>query len=231
MTATSGRRSIRESATPRTTQASGSTIAACRNESPSARGTTFWATMRAGMQGELGVGAVPEEQVVAEVLAAGRGRSAQAPQGAELATTTLVPALDRDAFPDRLHHPRDLVAEHGGRLEHPRVVAPPIDLDVGATGERRLVAEQDLARARDRDREVLDPDVFLAMEDGRPHGGGHDRPISTTTFSTPGAGREATSTARADSSSGKRCVTSERTSICRSNTSRAARSWMSAEEL
>ena len=157
----------------------------------------------------------------------------QLPQGAELATTTRAPgARSRTPSPDRLHHPRHLVAEHGGRGEHARVIAAAEDLHVGAAGEGGLVAQHDLARARLGHRRGLRC-ARLPCRGAPPRAWWRSsaRLISTTTLSTPGAGRAAVSMARADSSRGNRWVTRLRTSICRSKTRRAARSWMSAEEL
>ena len=68
-------RPIQLSSTPRTTQASGSTMAASRKPRPSSRGTQVLPHDPGRDPRELRVGAVPEEQVVAQAGAVVRGSS------------------------------------------------------------------------------------------------------------------------------------------------------------
>ena len=70
---------------------------------------------------------------------------------------------------DLLHHPRDLVAEHGRRHDHLRVVAAAEDLGVGAAREGHPCAQQHVSRLQARNGDPLDPHVLLPVEDGRPH--------------------------------------------------------------
>jgi len=122
-----------------------------------------------GQAGELRVGAVPEEQVVAQArplppagaaLAAGRGVGGH---------HRVAPPPPVDPGADLLDDARHLVAEERRRHDHPRVIAAAEDLGVGAAGERGLDADQDLARPRARHRHVLDAEVALSVEDGRAH--------------------------------------------------------------
>ena len=144
-----------------------------------------------GNERELRVGPVPEEKVVAQVLPPPRAEGAR-PAGRRVGHHHGRPGLEApDAASHRLHHPRHLVAEHGGRGQHPRVVAAAEDLHVGPAGEGGPVAQDDLARARRGHLQVLDPHVLAPVEHGGAHGAAHPRLISTTTFRTPGAGRAA----------------------------------------
>src|SRR6185436_5646599 len=188
---------------------------------------------------ELGVGAVPEEEVVAQarhlvaaVVAIAAGRGVGGHDGhARLEGF--------DSGRDLFHDARHLVPEHGRRHDHLRVVAAPEDLGVRAAGEGHPRPEQDVARLQRRHLHLLDAHVLTPVEHGRLHLRSHEySPRCHTgavrcsiTFSTPGAGWAAISTARGASSREKRCVTSSRTRISRANTSWAARSWTSTDAL
>jgi hypothetical protein len=122
-----------------------------------------------GQADVLTVGAVDEEQVLAEV-------------GAPCAAEPALPARRRvgrhdpvalpdpgHAAADRGHHPGQLVAEDGGHVgDHHRVAAPQ-GLDVGAAGERGLYADHDTARLRLGHRDLLEPEVAGTVEDLRAH--------------------------------------------------------------
>ena len=145
-----------------------------------------------GDAGELRVGPVPEEEVVAQARAV-------VPAVVALAAGGRVGHDHGRARLDALHprphlldDPGHLVAEDRGRGDHPRVVAAPVDLEVGAAGERHLGAEEHVPGLQAGDVHLLDPHVLAAVEHGGLHPSGHrlssPAPGHRTTLSVPGRG-------------------------------------------
>lgn len=123
----------------------------------------------------FGVGAVQEEEVIAEVglsdaawMAgkAGGGIGGNDP-GADGPTAGLRMDLGDDAG--------EFVSEGAGRGEHPGVITAAIDLEIGAAGEGGLDAEADFTGLEWGRDESLDADLFPAVEDGSAHGWGRLR--------------------------------------------------------
>ncbi len=59
-----------------------------------------------------------------------------------------------------------LVAEERGRHDHARVIAAAKDLQIGSAGERRADADDQLARCGLGNGNLLDANIFAAVEDG-----------------------------------------------------------------
>ena len=95
------------------------------------------ATMRAGNADVLGVGAVVEQQILAQIFLAALAEEALA-AGRRIGRHHAL--ARRGNFVTSLAHRDDVagqfVPEQGRRHDHPRVVAAAKDLDVGAAGER-----------------------------------------------------------------------------------------------
>jgi hypothetical protein len=118
----------------------------------------------------LGVGAIVEEQVFAEIfLAATTMETTQARRGisgdytladAPAGVNTLAQSCD---FAD------DFVAEHGGRLNHARVVAALPDFEISAIREREANAKQNFVGGQSWHVDSFDAEVFAAIK----HSGGH----------------------------------------------------------
>jgi len=119
---------------------------------------------------ELGVGAVVEEEVVAEVLlVVAAEETGVARRGVE-GKHTVAESKSGSAVADLDDGSGELVAEEAVGGEHFGVVAAAVDLEVGTAGEGRAYAQDQLARARDGDGDVLDAEVFPAAKGGGSHG-------------------------------------------------------------
>ena len=110
----------------------------------------------------LGVGAVQERaQVLAQrLLAAAAGRAL--PAGRRVRGHDTPPGCDVD--------PAELVAERARRLGQQEWMPAPEGLRVGAVGERHLDLDEDVALARLRPGDLLDPQVAGPVVHERPHG-------------------------------------------------------------
>src|SRR5207237_4381832 len=75
----------------------------------------------------------------------------------------------RDPFANRIDLPGELVAKDGGRHDHAGVIAAPEDFEIRPASQRDPYAHADFAGTDGRHRNVLDPHVLLAIEDGRGH--------------------------------------------------------------
>lgn len=118
----------------------------------------------------LCVGAVEEEQVVAEVglvASAGRAHAAGGGVGGDDTIADVPVGGCGVDFGDRAG---ELMAEGAGRGEHPGVVAASEDLEVGAAGEGGADPDADFAGLEGGFGDVLDPDIFLSVEHGGAHG-------------------------------------------------------------
>ena len=122
-----------------------------------------------GDEEEFGVGAVIENEAIAKVflivaavvaLAAGRGvEGNDAVSGAK----------GGDAAADLVDSACQLVAERDGGLEHARVIAAAVDLEVGPAGERGVHTHDDLARTGLRHGNLLNAQILAAVENGGCH--------------------------------------------------------------
>ena len=146
---------------------------------------------------------------------------------------TDVPGFDaQDPGTHLLDDTRDLVPEEGRRLDHPRVVPAPVDLDVRPAGERRARAQQHLARAGAGQLDTLHADVLAPVHHRRPHSPRHAGALpSRRTFSVPGARPIASSKASLPRATGSRWLTSSATRTVRLHTSSAASCCTSIDEL
>ncbi len=118
----------------------------------------------------LGVGAVVEEQVVAEVLLVVAAEEAGvAGRGVER-EDAVADGERGDAFADLDDGSGEFVAEEAIEGEHFGVVAAAVDLEVGAAGKGGAHAQDQLAGSGRGDRDILDAEVFLAAKDGGSHG-------------------------------------------------------------
>jgi hypothetical protein len=116
-----------------------------------------------GNRDEFGVGSVVEEQVVAEVLLVA---------AAEVALIAWSRVEGDDAVADSeipnagtyfVDNARELMPEGHGQSEHARVIAATVNLEVGATGEGGLDANDDLSRTGNGYREALKAHIFAAV--------------------------------------------------------------------
>ena len=187
----------------------------------------------------LGVGAVDEEEIVAEVRLAAPARRARPARRRVRGDRPVPGPHPTHARPDRGDRPRELVAEDGRHPRDHHGMAAPEGLHVRAAGQRGLDPEHHLTRARLRDRRVLEPEIAGAVEDLRSHRAprtparpGRPRsdhwlpalPISTKTLSA--SRRSMRPTASARRSSGTRCEQSSatRTAPLRMRSKASARS-------
>ena len=180
---------------------------------PAGSGSRFFATMRAGIARELGVGAVPEQQVVAQasrpVRAVGaRRRTAPSSRPRRARSRRARPRRPR---PTASTTPAISWPKSAGGVSIARVVAAAEHLHVGAAGERRPRAHERPRPAPARgSRHVLDR-ARPRGRAARPRAWSRSRQSPRSmTFSTPGPGRVASATAAGASASGKRCVISAR---------------------
>ena len=118
---------------------------------------------------ELGVGTVVEEEVVTEVLlviateeagVAGRGVEGE---------DAVADGEGSDTFAELHYGSGEFVAEEAVEGEHFGVVAAAVDLEIGAAGEGGADAQHQLAGGSDRDRHVLNAEVFLTVKNGGSH--------------------------------------------------------------
>ena len=123
---------------------------------------------------ELGISAVVEDQIVAKIFLAVQAEVAQAARrGVErddaVAGREIGDSLAR--FDDRAGK---LVAEERGRNNHARVISAAKDFEIGAAGESRAHADDELARGCLGNGNLLDANIFAAVKDGGAHG---DAPV------------------------------------------------------
>ena len=123
---------------------------------------------------ELGVGAVVEEQVVAEVLlvvaAEEAGVTGRRVEGKDAVAEGKV----GDAIADLDDGSGELVAEEAVKGKHPGVIAAAVDLEVCAAGKGGAHAQDQFTGTGGGDGDILDAEVFLAAKDGGSHGSAGD---------------------------------------------------------
>ena len=123
-----------------------------------------------GNANELGISAVVEEQVVAEVLLAARTEIALSAGGGVERHHAVAGSKTRDSLAGLDDGSRQLVAKQRRRHNHARMVAAAEDLQVGAAGERRADADNQLTRPGLGNRHLLNANIFAAVEDCGLHG-------------------------------------------------------------
>src|SRR2546427_7555683 len=210
----------------------------------------------AGSAHILGVGTVVDKKILAEILLAAVAvvtRPARRRICRQHAQARL--PLTGHLWPDGDDFAHQLVPEHGRRRDHSRVVAALPDFQVGPVGESNAHANENLVRPDRRNVNLLDAQVFAAVEDGcgHPSGGafelsvlrkrfvGDSRHIPSlvalpyeylmSTLSESAVGRAARSSACWICSSGNRCVINPATGSLREKINSAADSWMSTAAL
>ena len=117
----------------------------------------------------LGVGAVVEDEILAEVLLVVAAEVAAVAGGGVEGDDAVALFELRHAGADLGDDAGELVAKEDGRLEHHGVVAAAIDLEVGSAGERGAHLDDDLARPGLGDGDTLEAEVFFAVQDCRIH--------------------------------------------------------------
>ncbi len=123
------------SSSPRTTQARGSVRAACSSGMCGGNQQGVLFDDAGGDADVLGVSAVVEEEVFAEILLAVAAEEADV-AGSGVEGDDAVAACEwRYSGPTSTTVPASFVAEGDGRLQHHGVVAAAIDLEIGAAGE------------------------------------------------------------------------------------------------
>jgi hypothetical protein len=118
---------------------------------------------------ELAVGAVDEQQVLAEVRPAGPAERAGPARRGVGADRAVALAHAAHAGPHRGHRSRELVPEHGGHVrDHHRMTAAQ-RLHVGAARERGLDPKHHLAGPRLGNRHALVAQIARTVKDQRAH--------------------------------------------------------------
>ena len=112
----------------------------------------------------LGVGSVVEEEILAEVLLAVAAEETDV-AGCGVESDDAVADFEGGySFAGLYDGSGDLVAEGNGRLQHFGVVAATVDFEIGTAGEGRADPEDQFAGGSLRDGNVLQSQVFLAVE-------------------------------------------------------------------
>ena len=123
-----------------------------------------------GNADELGVSAVVEEQVVAEILLAARAKVALAAGRGIERHHAVAGRKICHAFA-RLHHRSgQLVAKQRRGHDHARMIAAAKDLQIGSAGQRSAHADDQFAGSGLGNGHLLDANIFAAVEDGGLHG-------------------------------------------------------------
>ena len=119
---------------------------------------------------ELGIGAIVEEQIVAEIFLAARAEIALAAGRGVERHNAVAGRKIRDALAGFDHRSRQLVPKERWRHNHARMIAAAEDLQVGSAGERRTHADNQLAGPGLGNRNLLDANILAAVEDRGLHG-------------------------------------------------------------
>ena len=114
---------------------------------------------------ELGVGAVVEEQIVAEVLLAASAEIALTAGGGIERDYAVAGNKARDSLAGLDNGSRQLMAKEGRRHDHARMVAAAEDLQVSAAGERRADADDQLTGPGLGNRHALYANILASVED------------------------------------------------------------------
>ncbi len=123
-----------------------------------------------GNADELCVRAVVEEQIVAEILLAAQAEIAFAARRGIERHHAIARREIRDTLAGFENRSRQFVAEERRGHDHARVIAAPEDLEVRPASKRSAHVDDQLARRRLGDGNLLDADIFASMENGGLHG-------------------------------------------------------------
>jgi hypothetical protein len=119
---------------------------------------------------ELGISAVVEEQIVAEIfLTAGAEVTHAARRGVER-HHAIARSKPLDAFACLDHRPGHLMTEQGWRYDHAGMVSTAKDLEVGTARKRCAYLDYQLSRTCLRNWNLLDSDIFTTVENCGLHG-------------------------------------------------------------
>ena len=124
----------------------------------------------AGDADVFGISTVVEEQILAKIaafLAAEKTYAAR--RGVRRHHTRAYRQILSSLRADLLYDSGEFVSKNGRRRDHPRMIATLPDLEIGAASQRDLYPHQRLVRRQSRNIDLLDLQVFTAVE----HGGGH----------------------------------------------------------
>ena len=121
-------------------------------------------------QDELAVGAVDEQEILAEIRAPGATRRTGRAWRRVRRDHAIAFAEAGDARADRRDRAGELVPEDRRNLRDHHGVTAAQGLHVGAARQRGIDAHDQLARCRHRHRQVLPAQIAGAVEDHRPHG-------------------------------------------------------------
>src|SRR5271157_4225014 len=119
---------------------------------------------------ELGIGAVVEEQIVAEVLLAVSAEITLAAGGRVERDYAVAGCKTCDTLAGLDHRSRLLMTKQGRGHDHARMIAPAEDLQVCAACERRAHADDQLTGPRLGNRHVLNAYILAPVEDRGLHG-------------------------------------------------------------
>ena len=159
------------SSTPCTTHASGSVSAASAKSVSGLQPQQILLDEPRGNDDGFRVGAVEEQQIVAEVflpVAAMETFAARRGIGRDHAVAGL-PSRFRTSLAQFRNDAREFMAKDGGRHDHLRMIAALENLQVRAAGERGLDADARFARFQSGRRDFFNLNVFLPVEDGGFH--------------------------------------------------------------
>ena len=123
---------------------------------------------------ELRIGAVVEDQIVAKILLAAQAEVALAAGRGVERDDAIAGSEIGDALAGFDDGSGQLVAEERGRNDHARVISAAKDFEIGAAGESRANADDELAGCGLGNGNLLDADIFAAVKDGGAHG---DAPV------------------------------------------------------
>jgi len=117
-----------------------------------------------GDTNKFGVGAVIEQQILAETGLGFAAEEADAAGGGIGGNYAHAGTKDwRNCRADSFDDSGKLVAEEGGRLNHAGVIAAAPDFEVSATGESDFHADEDFVDGDGGDGDTLDAKIFTAM--------------------------------------------------------------------
>jgi hypothetical protein len=119
---------------------------------------------------ELGIGAVIEEEIVAEVFLAAIAEVAVAAGGGVECHYAVTGGELGDAFPGLYDGAGKLVSEERWGHDHAGMVAAAEDFKVSTAGKGRANADDQFPGQCLRHRDSLNANVFATVEDGGPHG-------------------------------------------------------------
>ncbi len=135
---------------------------------------------------ELGIGAVVEEQIVAEVFLAMLAEIALPAGGGVERNHAVAGSKVRDSFAHLNDRSRQLVAKERRGHDHARMVAAAKDLQIGSAGERGAHAHNQLARFSFRKGNLLNANIFAPVEDSGLHGAAPGEKRAARRFCGPG---------------------------------------------